>query len=170
MPSMTVKTGSWPELKEYCKPIRLSVFVEEQHVPRTLELDGMDNNYLHIVIFDERNTPIATARLANNGKLGRMAVLKKFRQQGLGTELLKQLTTLAESLKLKKLFCHAQSSATDFYKKNGFLIIGKPFDEAGITHLMMIKMMGTLLEIMHMDGAMTVASIIQMTLKMKKKI
>lgn len=119
-----------------------SVFVEEQRVPRTLELDGTDSNHQHVVIFDDCNTPIATARLAANGKLGRMAVLKQYRQQGLGAELLKQLTMMAVSLKLDELFCHAQVNAADFYKKNGFLIIGKPFDEAGISHIKMRKKLG----------------------------
>jgi len=139
MPKITAKTGPWSELKEYCKPIRLSVFVEEQLVPRTLELDGMDEHYLHVVIFDDCSLPIATARLAENGKLGRMAVLKKYRLQGVGAELLKQLTTMAESLNLNELFCHAQLSASGFYKKNGFQIIGKPFKEAGISHVQMTK-------------------------------
>lgn len=139
MPNITVKTGSWSELKEFSRPIRLSVFVEEQHVPRTLELDGKDDHYLHVVIFDNCNTPIATARLAKNGKFGRMAVLKKYRQQGIGAELLIQLTALAKSLELNELFCHAQISATNFYKKNGFQIVGKPFEEARISHIQMTK-------------------------------
>ncbi|MGB1428647.1 MAG: GNAT family N-acetyltransferase [Cycloclasticus sp.] len=139
MLEITVKTGPWSELQEYCKTVRLSVFVEEQLVPSTLELDGTDNNHHHVVIFNDNNKPIATARLAKNGKLGRMSVLKQYRQQGLGTELLNQLTKLAGSLDLEVLFCHAQISASDFYIKNGFQKTGKPFEEAGISHIKMRK-------------------------------
>lgn len=139
MLSLSVKTGAWADLEEYCKPIRLSVFVEEQGVPQHIELDEQDEHFLHVVIFNNDNTAIATARLAPNGKFGRMAVLKKYRQQGLGAELLKQMTTLADSLELQQLRCHAQQSAVDFYKKNGFQIIGKPFQEAGIAHIKMLK-------------------------------
>ncbi|KXJ42938.1 MAG: GNAT family N-acetyltransferase [Cycloclasticus sp.] len=139
MLSLSVKTGAWADLEEYCKPIRLSVFVEEQGVPQHIELDEQDEHFLHVVIFNNDNIAIATARLAPNGKFGRMAVLKKYRQQGLGAELLKQMTTLADSLELQQLRCHAQQSAVDFYKKNGFQIIGKPFQEAGIAHIKMLK-------------------------------
>ncbi len=139
MLSFRLKTGSWDELKEFCTPVRLSVFITEQNVPSTLELDDRDNSCQHLVIFDVNDNPIATARLANNGKFGRMAVLKAYRRQGLGAELLKHLTKLAVDLKLKQLFCHAQADARPFYEKNGFQIIGKPFEEANISHIKMIK-------------------------------
>lgn len=139
MLSLSVKTGAWADLEEHCKSIRLSVFVKEQGVPQRLELDSQDEHFLHVVIFNDDKTAIATARLARNGKFGRMAVLKKYRQQGLGAELLKQVTTLADSLGLQQLRCHAQQNAVNFYKKNGFQIIGKPFQEAGIAHIKMLK-------------------------------
>jgi len=139
----TLKTGSWGELKAFCTPVRLAVFVTEQNVPSTLELDGLDNSCQHIVIFDANNTAIATARLANDGKFGRMAVLQEYRQQGLGAELLKRLTKLASDLKIEQLFCHAQTNARPFYEKNGFQIIGKPFEEANISHIKMRKVLGS---------------------------
>jgi len=139
MLNSSIKTGSWADLGEYCKSIRLPVFVEEQGVPQHLELDPQDETFLHVVIFNEDSIAIATARLAPNGKFGRMAVLKKYRLQGLGAVLLKQITKLADSLGIEQLICHAQQSAVEFYKKNGFQIIGKPFQEAGITHTKMQK-------------------------------
>lgn len=139
MLDLSIKTGSWADLGDYCTSIRLPVFVEEQSVSRHLELDPQDETFLHVVIFNGNNTAIATARLAPNGKFGRMAVLKKYRRQGLGAELLRQITKLANSLELEQLVCHAQQSAVDFYKKNGFQSIGKPFQEAGITHIKMLK-------------------------------
>ncbi len=139
MINSSIKTGSWADLGKYSKSIRLAVFVEEQGVPRHLELDSQDELFLHVVIFNDDSTAIATARLAPNGKFGRMAVLKQYRQQGLGAELLKQITKLADSLGIEQLICHAQQSAVEFYKKNGFQIIGKPFQEAGITHIKMQK-------------------------------
>lgn len=135
----SIKTGSWADLGEYCKSIRLPVFVEEQGVPQHLELDPQDETFLHVVIFNHDNTAIATARLAPNGKFGRMAVLKKYRRQGLGAELLREITKLANSLELEQLACHAQQSAVNFYQNNGFQITGKPFQEAGITHIKMLK-------------------------------
>ncbi|WP_417314030.1 GNAT family N-acetyltransferase [Cycloclasticus pugetii] len=137
--SILIKTGSWSDLEPYCRTVRLSVFVEEQGIPQQLELDKQDNHFLHVVIFNGNNTPIATARLADNGQFGRMAVLKSYRTQGLGNQLLKQITKQARLQGLQQLTCHAQQSAVGFYKKNGFHITGKPFQEAWFTHIKMLK-------------------------------
>jgi predicted GNAT family N-acyltransferase len=37
----------------------------------------------------------------------------------------------------KKIYLHAQSSAVNFYKQNGFSVIGDKFYEAGIEHYRM---------------------------------
>lgn len=139
MQGLTSKTGSWQELHKYCEAIRLAVFVNEQGVPRSLEMDGHDETYHHIVIFNEAHQSIATTRLANSGKFGRMAVLKNYREQGVGNELLRLIGQQARRLKLEQLTCHAQLSAEGFYAKNGFIRIGNPMDEAGIAHIKMFK-------------------------------
>ncbi|MBL4743941.1 MAG: GNAT family N-acetyltransferase [Cycloclasticus sp.] len=133
------KVGSWSELKADCKPVRLAVFVNEQNVPSAIELDELDAHYQHIVIFDDTEKPIATARLSADGKFGRMAVLKPYRLQGIGKQLLNLIYGQATSLQLKQLCCHAQLTAQVFYEKNGFLCVGEPIQEAGIEHIKMVK-------------------------------
>jgi len=134
----TTETGPWNELKVYSTAIRSRVFIEEQQIPSSIELDGNDQDYWHFVIFTDHKA-IATARLANNGLFGRMAVLEPYRHKGIGSLLLQSISNKATALKLQTLNCHAQLSAVNFYKKNGFLVAGNPYQEAGLAHIKMLK-------------------------------
>ncbi|MBQ0724630.1 MAG: GNAT family N-acetyltransferase [Cycloclasticus sp.] len=137
----SVKTGDWLTTKHLAKPIRLSVFVKEQGVPANIELDPLDPDCQHFIALDEQARPIATARLGVTGKLGRMAVLKAYRRKGAGRLLLDAVNVYAISQGLHRLTCHAQTEAAGFYKKQGFVTTGMPFQEAGIEHLKMVKVL-----------------------------
>jgi predicted GNAT family N-acyltransferase len=139
----SVETGDWHTTKHLAKPIRLTVFVKEQGVPANIELDPLDLDCQHFIVLDEQANAIATARLSKAGKLGRMAVLKAYRRKGAGGLLLDAASVYAIKQGLDKLVCHAQTEAVDFYKKQGFVAMGRPFQEAGIEHLQMIKVLDT---------------------------
>ena len=53
---------NWEEAKPLAYPIRLTVFVEEQNVPKELELDADDPLAWHAIVF-ENGKAIATGRL-----------------------------------------------------------------------------------------------------------
>ena len=82
---------------------------------------------------------IATARLLSSGQIGRMAVERKFRSQGIGSAILRDILERAKELKMKSVFLHSQSHATKFYEKLNFLSDGKTFLEADIPHMRMYK-------------------------------
>jgi len=130
--------GQSQELIATAKQLRFNVFVTEQNIPASQEMDDQDFNCCHFVAYIH-NRPVATARLSPQGKLTRMAVIKLYRRHHVGSFILKELATHAKTLGLEQVYCHAQTTSTDFYKKNGFQIIGKPFNEAGILHIKMQK-------------------------------
>jgi predicted GNAT family N-acyltransferase len=68
-----------------------------------------------------------------------MAVLRPWRLHGVGSALLDALLTLAQALGHRKVMVHAQCSVVDFYRKAGFRAQGRPFREAGIEHLRLVK-------------------------------
>jgi len=121
------------------KFVRETVFIKEQHVPVDLEWDTEDQTAQHVIAKTENGDVIATARLLNNGHIGRMAVLEPFRYQGVGTKMLSRLIDKAKQNGLKNVFLNAQSSAVNFYIKAGFCIVGNEFMDAGIPHYKMIK-------------------------------
>ncbi len=74
-------------------------------------------------------------------KIGRMAVLPQFRGTGVGGDILRFLMDTARARGLRKAVLHAQLTAEGFYLKEGFTPIGEVFDEAGIAHRKMEKLL-----------------------------
>jgi predicted GNAT family N-acyltransferase len=124
----------WPQVRD----IRLDVFVVEQHVDEEEEYDEYEPDCPHFLAIYE-GEPAGTARWRRTEKgfkLERFAVLKKFREKGVGASLVR--TTLAEVLPLLKngdeIYLHAQVQALPFYEKLGFEAFGEMFIEAEIEH------------------------------------
>lgn len=116
------------------KAVREQVFIQEQHVPVALEWDGLDDEATHVVALNSHNQEIGTARLLQDGHIGRMAVLPLWRHQGVGSAMLQELLLIARQRQLLKVFLHAQTSAIGFYEHHGFHVLGGEFMDAGIPH------------------------------------
>lgn len=132
-----IRQASWPEDKIVLSSIRRQVFIEEQKVPEEMEWDEYDISSIHCIA-SVNGKAIGTGRLMNNGQIGRMGVLNKYRGKGIGTTVLKFLIEQHRSHSNTPILIHAQTHAIDFYKKFGFVINGDEFDEAGIPHVEMI--------------------------------
>jgi predicted GNAT family N-acyltransferase len=125
------------KLFEICSSIRTRVFVEEQKVDPSLEYDHEKESHFYLLYFDGK--PVATARWRETDKgikLERFAMLKDFRNKGLGSELLKAILQDIEKLD-KKIYLHSQLKAVSYYERAGFNKVGKKFTEAGIEHYLM---------------------------------
>lgn len=122
--------------------IRHDVFVFEQGVPVDLEIDELENQTEHVVLYQE-DEPIAVARILelenDTYKIQRVATLKEFRGKGFGAELMKQIELRIKELNATKITLGAQNTALDFYKKLGYSVEGDEFMDAGIPHHTMIK-------------------------------
>jgi predicted GNAT family N-acyltransferase len=114
--------------------VRTAVFVKEQGVALTLELDGHDAVALHLLAEDAQGRPIGTARLLPDGRIGRMAVLPHWRRRGVGGALLRESLRLATDSPGMCPFLNAQRDAVGFYLRHGFVPEGEEFLEAGIPH------------------------------------
>ena len=125
-----------------CFNIRREVFTVEQGVPQNLDLDEYDQFAIHFMV-QHRSHPIATARLLplKNGKakLGRMAVLQEHRKHKVGSRLIKFVFDEAVRLKISEIIASAQESSANFYAKHGFHQVGIPYEEAGMSHVRMVK-------------------------------
>ena len=133
------KATSWSEDKSALGSIRKKVFIEEQKVPEELEWDEYDEQCIHILVTDDQNKPIATGRIKPDGHIGRMAVLKEYRNTGIGTAILKELIKSAQDKQLTKVYLHAQTTAISFYQKQGFKTCSEEFMDANIPHKTMEK-------------------------------
>lgn len=121
--------------------VRFQVFVDEQQVPESEERDHYDETAIHFGAFDQE-TIVATGRVViieNQGKIGRLAVLKPYRGQGIGINLLNTIVAYCKNQGLSQAYLGSQIQALDFYHKAGFTAEGDIFDDAGIPHRLMRK-------------------------------
>lgn len=123
--------------------VRRLVFQEEQAISADLEFDGQDDAAQHFIAF-LGNQIVATARVRyfpeqNAAKIERMAVLSNFRNQGIGFKLMQHILNYLQLAGVKTAKIHAQERVKLFYKRLAFQQQGLPFNEAGISHISMIR-------------------------------
>jgi len=118
--------------------IREQVFIVEQGVPVELEVDELDPLSRHVLLF-ESDTAVATGRLTPDGHIGRIAVLKAYRNKGFGTQIINKLESLAASAGLFRVELGAQCQAVPFYEQLNYQPLGGVFMDAGIEHQLMQK-------------------------------
>jgi len=137
-----IELVGWDEARAPAGPVRFRVFVEEQGVPRDIELDEMDASSLHALAYDRSGRVVGTGRLLPAqregervvGHIGRMAVLQEWRGRGVGGTLLRALIDAARVRGDAQVALSAQTHAIGFYRAHGFSEEGAPYMEAGIPH------------------------------------
>lgn len=120
-----------------CHALRLEVFVKEQNVAMSEEMDELDGEAIHLLALED-DQPVGTARLLRKeatGKIGRVCVAKSHRGTGLGAALIRaSLERLAKEPSITRAQLGAQTHAIGFYEKLGFRAYGPIYDDAGIPH------------------------------------
>ena len=123
------------------RAVREPVFIVEQGVPPEIEADSLDPQCRHVLARDPDGTPIGTGRLTPHRTIGRLAVLPAWRGQGVGAALLQALVDMARALGYPVIELHAQVDAIGFYEQYAFEAIGKEYEEAGIRHRTMRRVL-----------------------------
>ena len=136
-PHYSVRAVRWNEAGRALSDVRAAVFIREQNVPEELEWDADDESALHFLAEDGDRRPIGTARLLEDGHIGRMAVLVSWRRRGVGTALLESALAAARSQGMEAVRLNAQTHAVPFYQRSGFETVGGEFLDAGIPHVTM---------------------------------
>jgi putative N-acetyltransferase (TIGR04045 family) len=129
--------------------LREEVFCGEQGVSREEELDGRDEQALHLVALVPGKQPaeepgeervIGTLRVLFEGsraKVGRVAVQRDWRGQGIASRMLESALAVARERGCEEVRLAAQMQATSLYARAGFRVESEPFEEAGISHVWM---------------------------------
>jgi predicted GNAT family N-acyltransferase len=136
-----IRLADWTHDQPALRQIRLAVFVDEQRVPEALEWDGIDGDCRHIIAETAAGEPIGCARLLPDGHIGRVAVLAHSRGQGVGDALLARMIALAKEVGHRRVIVNAQTHALAFYQRHGFVALGPEFDDAGIPHQAMARLL-----------------------------
>ena len=127
-----------------CLKIRAEVFVDEQHVPAEIEVDGFDSTDApcdHFLIYDNGEY-VGTFRCIFEGKavhVGRLCIKKDKRGRGYGRAAIEFIEEEYASRGFNKITLGAQCTAIPFYEKCGFSVVSDVFLDAGIKHRTMEK-------------------------------
>jgi len=142
MNQITIKSFIYPEAFTEMQAIRNQVFHEEQGVDPALEFDGLDNTAEHLLAYLDNQT-VGTARIRyldnQTAKIERLAVLSAARGQGIGKNLMEKALEIIEAKQMQQVVVNAQEYVKGLYQQLGFEQVGEIFDEAGISHVKMIK-------------------------------
>jgi predicted GNAT family N-acyltransferase len=129
-----VQEVSWQAAQAELAQLRQQVFVIEQQVPVALEWDGLDAAAIHLLARDKNQNAIGCARILAGGSIGRMAVLKNWRKQGVGHALLQAAIASCRSRGWLHISLSAQTHAIGFYQRAGFVVCSEEYLDAGIPH------------------------------------
>ncbi|WP_135661547.1 GNAT family N-acetyltransferase [Halorhabdus rudnickae] len=128
--------------REDAYDVRFAVFVEEQGVDPDIEIDEHDDEATHFVAYAD-DEPVGAARLREPedgvGKIERLAVLQSHRGEELGRRLMEAVETEAARQGLTRLKLHGQVRVAEFYEYLGYEQVSDEFEEAGISHVEMVK-------------------------------
>lgn len=139
--SMDVQTISSEQQLNDAFKIRKKVFVEEQNVPPEEEIDDLESEATHFVLYiNEEPAGAGRFRTVDGyGKVERICVLSEYRGTGAGKAIMEKIESYAKNEGFKRLKLNAQTHAIPFYSKLGYEIVSEEFLDAGIPHKTMIK-------------------------------
>jgi predicted GNAT family N-acyltransferase len=156
-----VRVVETEEVYEDALSVRYRVFVDEQGVDPNLEVDGHEEEATHFVAY-EGGDPVGVARLRAYdpgeyedvpvtehedvpeseepvAKVERMAVLRNYREQGIGRTILEAVEERARQQGFERARLHAQIRSAGFYQALEYERVGEAFEEADIPHVAMTK-------------------------------
>ncbi len=157
-PGIQVAVVDYSVQRDALHGVRHRVFVDEQRVPAELEIDALDPLSVHVLARTAQGEPIGAGRLTPDGRIGRMAVLASGRGHGVGEAMLLALVEAARARGWRAVNLHAQLPARVFYTRQGFLPEGEVFEEAGIAHQHMRRVLDGAVSITTADEAVAITT------------
>ncbi len=133
------KVVEWEDESEAILSIRQMVFILEQRFGSNMLIDHNDPFCHHLLVKDQTGDSVACGRINQNGRIGRIAVLINYRNQGIGTYLLSQLIRIGQKNQVASLSLNAETSLSHFYDQQQFSPTGPVYMKQGIPHQKMIK-------------------------------
>lgn len=139
---MKITYKVFTNLPEEAKFIRTTVFVDEQHFVD--EFENNENTAIHIVMYVD-DKAVGTSRIIYQEKhscyvIGRFAILKEYRNLGLG-HLLMEYTekVIIEQFGHIQVGISSQHQAQGFYEKSGYKATNETYLDQYCPHVWMIK-------------------------------
>lgn len=123
--------------------LRQDIFIIEQNCIYD-DMDGLDAKSRHVLLLDAGNILAGYLRIVppdikfEEYSLGRIAVKKDYRGQGLGRKIVQKGIDTVRSSGARNIRIEAQAHLEDFYKETGFITVSGIYSVDDIPHLQMI--------------------------------
>jgi predicted GNAT family N-acyltransferase len=144
MENMILKIAKSEEDIKDAQSVRFGVFTKEQGIDHDADADGLDAESDHVVAYSD-GEPVGTVRMryieTNVAKIERFAVKSKVRGQGIGKLIMEKALEHLKSKNIREVVLDSQYHAKGFYEKFGFEQEGEEFEEVGIPHVKMKKLL-----------------------------
>ncbi|MDX2240940.1 MAG: GNAT family N-acetyltransferase [Leptolyngbyaceae cyanobacterium bins.302] len=144
MDNLVIRLADLPKDLPQIHKIRYLVFQIEQGVDPTLEFDDKDEEASHVLVYWNQKA-IGTTRIRflneQTVKLERFALLKEARGLGIGRRMMEFILDWLHQTAVEVVVMNAQIAVKEFYEKFGFVPEGNVFEEAGIPHIRMKKLL-----------------------------
>ena len=122
--------------------VRMRVFCEEQGVSAEEELDGLDEQALHLVAIGPEEQVVGTLRLLFSEdavKVGRVAVERAWRGRAIARRMLEMALEESARRGAREARLASQVEVIELYRQSGFEVNSEVFEEAGIPHVWMVR-------------------------------
>lgn len=133
---------------EYDECVRLRYEILRKPLDRVFYEEDLALEYdsIHIACYDHRSLDIVGCLIlkpVGNSilKMRQVAISDGVQGKGVGTIMVQYAEAHASRLGFVKIELHARATAVNFYIKNKYKKQGKVFQEVGIDHLYMFKML-----------------------------
>ncbi len=113
------------------------------NLPVGSERDSLDMDSFHCMALDKKNSIIGVGSIqpcdSNAMRIRHMAVAIEFRRLGVGRAIIKELLDHAIERSSSKCWLNARSSAIEFYRQQGFVVLGRAGTDLQVPHFEMEK-------------------------------
>jgi putative N-acetyltransferase (TIGR04045 family) len=125
------------EEREQAFRVRNEVFVKEQGLFESSDLDEFDSDAVHIIAECEKKV-VGTVRVYQEGPGlwmgGRLAVLKQYRTGNVGSVLVKEAMRSVKSKGARCFLAFIQSKNVRYFKRLGWKPVGPMLPHHGVLH------------------------------------
>lgn len=146
MPNVEIRWARDAADLEQAIAVRERVFIVEQRVPLEEELDGHDEEALHLLAIGAGGgSAVGTLRLLFDGetvKVGRVAVDREWRGRGIAARMIDVALQEARARGASRARLASQLAVVALYERAGFAVESGVFEEAGIPHVWMGRELG----------------------------
>jgi len=134
---LTFKLSDWDKIRSDITRLRKRVFMDEHDLPLNFLRHRDDEDRYHVIAYDDLSgRPIATGCIHNDGHIGRIAILKPWREtNSVAHVIVFYLMHIAKARKMDKVWLNAPMDSLDYFDRFNFFPMGEMFEYCGVRML-----------------------------------